>query len=176
VKKIFELLLLAAAVVMVGCETAPAPDVLSYTDDFSGLRTDLMGENLLETKGQPSELVWLNASRIFKSRNQSEYYLEVTYLARTETGRIEIPPGDSLSIIADGQLMRFSSSGSLLKTAKSGFVRETAIYVARPDQLQRIANARSVHVEVRGRTRSVQRDFSEVNFDRFRRFVMAYAM
>src|SRR5688572_11808339 len=126
-----------------GC-ASPPPDVSTYYDQVSGQRTDLMAENELEAPGNPREIVWLNASRVFRDYNTSDYYLEVSYMAMAERGYLDIPPGQTLTLIVDGQPMNFDGSGSLntRKPYKKDFVRENAIYPITKSQLQKIAAAK----------------------------------
>ncbi len=171
-KKIYCLVL--AAGILAGCATK-VPDVATYIDPHTQARTDLMSENMLESPPPVREIVWLNASRIFRTARDYQYYLEVDYMARAETGFLEIPPGETLVIVADGQELRFSGSGSLNnRKEEKDQVTERAIYVATGSQLRTIATAESVQVSIRGRNGMVQREFGPANFDRFRHFVQRY--
>jgi len=163
---------------LAGCVSTPAPDVTSYYDQISGLHTDLLSDNLLETGEDPRELVWLNASRIEQSRSRRSYYLEVTYMARGEVGHLEIAPGESLTLVIDDETIRLSGSGSFdtREETKDGLVQERAIYKVSKLILQKISIAKTVKVSIRGKNGLVERDFTEVNFDRFRRFVTNYAL
>src|SRR3954465_13443683 len=93
VKSIF-FILAAVAALLAGC-ASPAPDVSSHYDQMTGLRTDLM-ENELEAPGKPREIVWLNASRVFHGQKESELFLEASYMAMKDRGYLEIPPGKTL--------------------------------------------------------------------------------
>ncbi len=170
------LILCGALALVSGCMT-PTPDVTSHYDDVSGLRTDLMGENLLETPGEPRELVWLNASRVFKTYEKAVYYLEVNYMAKQEVGYLEIPPGETLTVIVDGEAMKFDGTGSqnMRKPYKKELVRENAIYPCTKVQIQKIADAKEVKVRIKGNKGLIERDFSPVNFDRVRKFAASYA-
>ncbi len=175
VKKI--LTLVAMLGLLAGCATN-TPDVTTFYDQITGLRTDLMAENELETAGPPREVVWLNASRVFRDSRRAEYYLEVAYMAMAEVGYLEIPAGSSLTLVVDGKTMPFDGTGSqnMRKAYKKDFVRENAIYPVTREQLQTIAGARQVKVRIQGRNGLIERDFSSANFDRLRRFVTAYAL
>jgi hypothetical protein len=155
----------------VGCAT-DAPDVTAYYDPVSGLRTDLM-ENQLPSSDQPRELLWLNASRVPNGFKAYRYFLEVRYMATEQAGWLEIRPGESLTLIVDGQTMKFDGSGSLnmRKESKKGIVRESAIYEVTREQLRRIASAKNVVVQVRGANGLIERQFKLENFQRFQRFV-----
>lgn len=162
------------AILLTGCATQ-RPSVTTYIDPVTRARTDLMSENMLETPEPIREIVWLNASRIFRSARDYQYYLEVDYMARRETGFLEIPPGETLVIVADGQEMKFTGSGGLnnRKELKEE-VTERAIYPASGEQLRTIANAEKVEVSIRGRSGMVQRTFTPENTQRFRQFVGKY--
>jgi hypothetical protein len=167
------LLFLAVAGLFAGCATK-APDVMTYHDPYSRTRTDFITENMLETAGPPREIVWLNASRVSNSKDY-RHYLEVEYLALPETGLLDIQPGESLVVLADGQELKFHSSGSLnARREQKGEVRERAIYAATGQQLRAIANAKTVKVSITGKNGIVQREFTPANFEKFRNSVTNY--
>ncbi len=170
------LMLSGLLALVAGC-LSPTPDVTSHYDEVSGLRTDLMGENLLETPGEPRELVWLNASRVFKSYDKANYYLEVNYMAKQEVGYLEIPPGETLTLIVDGESMKFDGIGSqkMRKPYKKELVRENAVYPCTNIQIQKIADAKAVKVRIKGNKGLIERDFGQQNFDRVRKFAASYA-
>src|SRR5262249_3077340 len=96
--KAYGILCLIIISLITGCQTSQ-PDVATNFDPVTGARTDLMSENILETpESPPREVVWLNASRLDNSyfRRKGAFYLEVNYMARTETGYLEIPVGTTL--------------------------------------------------------------------------------
>jgi hypothetical protein len=168
--------LFLAASLLGGCATK-APDVATYYDPYTHARTDLTAENVLEVQGPGPvrEVVWLNASRVFMNQTEFRYYLEVEYLARAESGFLDIPPGETLVILADGQELRFNGSGSVnSRKERKGEANERAIYVASGKQLRTIAGAQSVKVSIMGRNGIVQRDFVPANFEKFRQFVQHY--
>jgi hypothetical protein len=170
--------LVCGLILLAGCASEPAPNVTSYYDQASGLRTDLLGDNMLETKGPPREVVWLNASRVFRNYRDAQYYLEVQYMARKEAGFLEIPPGETLTLVLDGQPLKFSGSGSssMRKPHKDEFVIEKAIYPSTRVQLQKIAIAKDVKVQIRGNNGLVEREFNQENTERFRNFVTRFAL
>ena len=177
-KNYFTLAFGLGLVLIAGCATPPTPDVTTHVDSTTGLRTDLMGENLLESKGQSRELVWLNASRVYRNYSDAQYYLEVQYMARDEAGYLEIPPGDTLTITGDGQALKLSGTGStnMRRPYKKELVREVAIYPVTRVQLQKIALAKDVKVEVRGNKGLIVREFNKENQERFRQFVTRFAL
>jgi hypothetical protein len=160
---------LAVGLMLVGC--ASTPEVTSYVNPVSGRRTDVIAQNLLDAPGNNREMLWLNAYRDFADRYHYTYYLEVIYGAREDAGYLEISPGRSLTIVADNQEMSFSGLGSLSKDREKGALFETARFEVSADDIHRIANARKVVVQVRGRQGLVTREFGPDNFDKFRKFV-----
>ncbi len=160
---------------LAGCATAPLPDVATHVDRYTGFRTDLIPENLIESKGSPRELLWLNASRVFKNQTEFDYYLEVRYMATEETGYLNISAGPSLVILADGKPLTFKGSGSLnTRKTKKGLVTEDAIYLAGPSELKAIAAAKEITVKVVGRNGLVERVFAPENSQRFQKFVLYF--
>lgn len=151
-----------------GCGTTP--EVTSYVNPITGRRTDVLAENLLEAPGQSREMLWLNAYRDFSDQYRFKYYLEVIYGAREEAGYLDISPGRSLTIVADGNEMNFAGLGSLSKDEEKGALFETARYEATADDIYRISRARQVNVRLTGRNGIVERQFSVENFDKFRKF------
>jgi hypothetical protein len=170
--------LACAMAFLAGCASPDAPDVTTHIDRATGLRTDLLGDNLLEGQGPPRELLWLNASRVYRTYSDAQYYLEVQYMAKEAAGYLEIPPGDTLTVLIDGQPLKFSGTGgaNMRKPYKDELVREVAIYPATRVQLQKIALGKDVKVQVRGNNGLVERDFAKENQERFRQFVTRFAL
>ncbi|MCF7765859.1 MAG: hypothetical protein K9N62_19495 [Verrucomicrobia bacterium] len=165
----------AAAVFLAGCQTAVVPDVATHIDPSTHIRTDLIPENLLETSGSTRELLWLNASRVFKDYQNFDYYLEVHYEAMEETGLLKINPGSSLTVIANGQEVKFRGSGGMNpRSSRRGIVSEDAIYPVSGEDLRLIAYSDTLTVRVSGANGVLTREFQEVNFDRFRKFVAQF--
>ncbi|MGV3772748.1 MAG: hypothetical protein ACO1QB_07600 [Verrucomicrobiales bacterium] len=162
-------LLVVVSLCLNGCGSAPA--VTSYTNPISGRRTDIMGANLLDTPEQTREMIWLNAYRDFQNKTTFKYYLEVIYGANQETGYLDIGPGRSLTIVADGEELTFIGLGSLERKKEGNAVYEYARYDATAADMETIANAEKVTVKVSGKGAIVVRDFTEENFNNFREFV-----
>src|SRR5687767_12871836 len=59
-----------ALLVFSGCESAPREDVASFTNPITARRTDVLGQNLLETSTPSREMIWLNAYRDFLNLNE----------------------------------------------------------------------------------------------------------
>jgi hypothetical protein len=166
----------AAACLLAGCARS-LPPVGTYTD-LSGLRTDLLeGNRLPSSVNPPREIVWLNASRIYKTPSDSVYYLEVEYMAKKETGLLDIPYGETLTLVLDGRPLKFTGAGSvnLRQSTSEEIVRERALYQVSREDLQKIASAKKVEVQVKGTKGLVLREFDEDNYKRFRLFVITYA-
>jgi hypothetical protein len=165
-----------ALTLLAGCATKPAPDVVTYYDQTTRIRTDLIPENLLESpQDPPRELLWLNASRVFKDYQDFDYYLDVQYTATTETGFLDIAAGESLVIVADDKQLKLQTTGSSnMRRTKGDVVSEKAIYLTSADDLRAIAYAKKVQVHVIGRNGRVVREFAPENFERFKKFVHHY--
>ena len=161
--------LILSAGMLSGCGTTQP--VTSWTN-MKGQRTDLMGDNLLDVPGQVDtrEMLWLNAFREVLGPQEMRYHLQVTYGARKNAGPLEINPGRSLIIIADGQELSFSGLGSLEQEEERNAIFEKARYDATADDIARIAFAKKVVVRVVGRNGIVVREFGEENFENFRKF------
>jgi len=163
---------LLAAVFLAGC--ASTPEVTTYVDPLSNQRTDLLSENELPAPGgsQPREIVWLNASRMPVNRTKYQVYLEVLYAVNAEAGPLDIYPGRTLTIVADGQELKFSGLGSMnTRKEKGGILYESALYEAQPSDIETVANAKKVTVLVQGKTLLIERNFGPDNFDRFKKFM-----
>jgi hypothetical protein len=171
-------LVLVCGLLLAGCSSPPTPDVTTYVDQATGLRTDLMGENLLEAKGATRELVWLNASRVYRNYSDAVYYLEAQYMARENAGYLEIPSGETLTVTVDGQPIKLSGTGSsnMRKPYKKELVREVAIYPVTRVQLQKIALGKDVKVSIRGNNGLIEREFGKDNHERFSQFVSRFAL
>src|SRR5690606_21102758 len=111
--RILSLLSVAAAGLLLGgCGTMP--EVTTYRNPVTGIRTDVLAENLLDTGEEaPREMLWLNAYRHFRNDWEFDYYLEAIYGAREEGGYLDIPPGRTLTIIADGEGLTCTGLGTL---------------------------------------------------------------
>jgi hypothetical protein len=171
-------LAIALLCLLAGCATEPPPTA-TYYDPVTGARTDV-SENLLATDGRPREVIWLNAFRDSQA-GKPVYYLEVQYVAPADVGYLDIPPGETLTLVVDGKPMKLDSSGSLnrrreFQREKTDFVREGAIYPISKLNLQKIASAQKVNVQIKGNKGLIERDFRPENFDRMRAFVTRAAL
>lgn len=160
----------AALLTLGGCGSMP--EVTTYRDPITGARTDILAENLLDTGEQfPREMLWLNAYRHFRNRWEYTFYLEAIYGAREEAGYLDIAPGRSLTIIADGEELSFSGLGSFEKEREDNAVFEKARYEATALDMQKIANAEKVIVQLRGQNGAIVREFGPENTEKFQQFV-----
>jgi hypothetical protein len=94
----------------------------------------------------------------------------------TSNFRVNVQPGPSLTIIADRQTMTFSANSKDIyhdSSCEQGpcLYDDRAYYPATAAEIRTIAQASRVMVELTGSKRTVQRDFTETNFDNFRDFV-----
>lgn len=170
------LLLLLPICLFAACASPEKPAVVTHYDKMTGQRTDLLSENLIEGEEEtPRELIWLNASRVYKDREDFDYFLEVHYEATQEAGFIDIRPGQTLTILADGKELQFSGRGSMNRRhEQDGLVSEDAMYQVSADELRAISRANEVIVQVIGRNGVVQRKFAPANSERFKVFVENY--
>jgi hypothetical protein len=172
---------LATAALLAGCATQ-APDVTTHHDKFSTERADVMEDILLKGPTEPPrELLWLNATRYSKEFSSAPIFLGIDYMARTDTGLLDIEPGQTLTVTADGTSYKFTGTGSLntrQTVTREGqeFVQEGAIYQIKPSQLMTISQAKQVQVQVKGKNGLVQRNLDEKAMDRLRRFVAHLAI
>ena len=166
---------LAIAALLAGCSSMSQSDVYTYRSDIGGPGMDLIVDNELDSGDKPTELVWLNASRVRAGAWKGRYYLEVRYEALPQTGWIEIGPGETLALTVDGQPMKFYGIGSVNeRTQTDSTVVELAIYEAKADDIRKIAKAKEVRVDIVGRLRTVHREFKPANIDKFKTFVLTY--
>jgi hypothetical protein len=154
---------------LAGCSTTP--EVTSYVNPVSGRRTDTVSQNLLDAPGNNREMLWLNAYRDFSDRYRYKYYLEAIYGARQDVGLLEIGPFRSLIVTADGHEMIFNTFGDIKEDEDKGALFETARYEASADDVHRIADAKKVTVQLKGRRGLITRQFAPENFEKFRKFV-----
>jgi len=93
----------------------------------------------------------------------------------TGEARVDVQSGESLVISADGTEFKF-------KVLESGIYRDfqceprciyddRAYYPATADQVRSMANAKQVTVRLIGSKLTVEREFDEANFERFREFL-----
>ena len=67
---------LAGCLALAGCATGLKTDVYTYRNDMGGPGIDFIVDNELYSGEKPSELVWLNASRIRQGAWDAQYYLK----------------------------------------------------------------------------------------------------
>lgn len=152
-----------------GCGSMP--EVTTYRNPITGIRTDILAENLLDAGDAPArELLWLHAYRDFKNQYEYEIYLEAIYGARQEVGQLDVGPGSTLTIVADGEELNFSSLGSLEPREEDGAIFESIRYDASASDIQKIADAEEVTVRLRGRNGVVVRKFGPENHQKFEQF------
>jgi len=152
-----------------GCHSTP--EVASYTNPVSGRRTDMVQDNLLDAPGNNREMMWLNAWRDFSDKYHYGYYLEAVYGARQDVGYLNISPLRSLTLTIDGQEMSFNLFGEVIKREDKGALFETALYEVPADLIHRIADAKKMTVQLKGKRGLISRHFAPENFDKFRKFV-----
>jgi hypothetical protein len=165
----------AMAALLAGCHTPPEKEVYTYRNDL-GPAIDLIKDNELDSGKDPTELIWLNASRVREGAWGGKFYLEVRYEGAESVGYLDIGPGQTLELTVDGKQKKFSGSGSLntreITSAKT-YV-ENAIYLATADDFREIAKAKNVEVRITGKSRTIYRAFKPENTEKFRNFVLSF--
>src|SRR5580765_2088673 len=140
------LLMLTAAIMFGGCKTPPPDKEVFTSRNDLGPTIDLIKDNELDSGKDPTELLWLNASRVREGAWGGKYYLEVRYEGSPAVGFLDIGPGETLELTIDGKQKKFSAAGSLntreITSAKTNV--ENAIYPATVDDFRAIAKAKTV--------------------------------
>jgi hypothetical protein len=170
------LLLTVLSGLVAGCSTPRTKtDVYTYRSDV-GKGIDLIMDNELESSSDRQSLVWLNASRVREGDWGGRYYLEVRYEALQYDGWLDIGPGETLTLAIDGETLNLRGPGSVntRRVTGSGTFVENAIYQTTEDVLRKLAKAKQVHVTIRGKARTIERDFRPENTRKFRNFVLTY--
>jgi hypothetical protein len=167
---------LGMGLLLAGCASAPESDSYTHRAAFAGPDMDITLDNLIESNEDKAYLIWLNAVRIRDSAWEARYYLEVRYEGASDAGYIDIPPGETLLVTVDGQILRFRGIGSDAtreQTGRGTFV-ENALYEAKAEVIKQIAKAKDVKVQVNGTKRKLYREFKPVNTQKFRNFALTH--
>lgn len=171
----FNLFVMVAAVgFAMGCAYTPPPTASNY-DPVTGRRTEV-SQNLLPSPENPREVVWLNMYQEYRNARNVNHYFEVIHMAPKDAGSLEIPAGESLTLVADGESMRFTGNGSMnrrktLRRNKVDFVEEMALYEVKRTDLQKLASAKSIKVQLKGNNGLVEREFGPENYENLKAFV-----
>ncbi len=173
------LTLIALLGLLAGCATPP-PQVGTDVNPLTGTRTDVT-ETMLVSAGTPREVVWLTGFRECPPGAQPRYYLMIRYIAPLEVGYLEIPPGQSFTLQADGNPIKLDGTGSLntrrtFKQEGMEFVSEVAQYPVSRLDLQKIGYARKLKAQIKGNKGLIERDFVDDNYDKMRAFVTRTAL
>jgi hypothetical protein len=166
-----------SAVILVSSCAAMMPGLYTYNitrtqDKFDNYILITMKGNYLQDVNIGS--AWLNISKYMDNKSRA-----TTYYLQVETSTIDwlfIEAGESLKLLIDGNLVTFAGSGSKdhrhVKTGQYGVAcEEMALYSVTPDQIKRIANAKSLEIKIEGRASYLSASFNNDNFDNFRRFI-----
>jgi hypothetical protein len=176
-------MLIALVGLLAGCMTPekPPPTATVY-DSVTGERRDVSDNLLPSPVDPPREIIYLTSFREYPRYGaQSKYFFSVKYIASAEVGLLEIPPGQTLTLLADGQPIKLDGTGSVnmrkqYKQDDIGFVTETAFYPVSKADLQKLGYARKIRVQVKGNKGLVERDFSQENYKNLRSFVTFTAL
>lgn len=176
------LMLIALIGLLAGCATKPPPPTATIYDPITGERRDITEMMLPSPQDPPREVVYLSSYRENQSYgSQSKYYMSIKYIAGTEVGYLEIPPGQTLTLLADGQPVKLDGTGSMnmrkgFKQNDLEFVTETAIYPVSRADLQKLGYARKIKVQIKGIKGLIERDFADENYENLRAFVTRAAL
>ena len=167
----FAVILLLAGL-FVGCSTT-APSLLTRQDEFTGDNIGLLTDNLITGKTSANAQIWLNASRIVRKTGVILFFLEVH--VESTAGALNIEPGETLTLVIDGQELRYDGIGSgHSRKSTNGKFTEDAIYRTTSGDIRKIANAQSVQVKVMGSKTYLESSFSTDNIQKFKDFVKTY--
>lgn len=169
------LTLIALIGLLAGCATKPPP-VATDVNPITGARTDFSDILLPGSSSQPREVVYLSTFRTADFQTAPKYYILAKYIAPAEVGYLEVPPGQTLTLFADGQPIKLDSSGSLntrkaFKEKDVDFVSETAQYQVSKLDMEKLGYARKIKVQLKGNKGLVEREFGPENYDSIRAFV-----
>lgn len=172
-KKIkFVLILLTASIV--GCAALVGErgfQIDTKVNQFSGVTRHRMIGNRMG--GITLPFTSLNAQKVIDSEGNKRYFLYVEYRANSW---IFIQRGKSLKLLIDGDLEELEGPGSSGRrnTLGRGEIRETAWYDVERELIKRIANANSLELRIEGRQYYATEEFSQSNFNNFKKFVSEY--
>ncbi|HEX2190463.1 MAG TPA: hypothetical protein VHG51_16260, partial [Longimicrobiaceae bacterium] len=143
-------------------------------DDFAGVTVHRARGNVLADPDGGGEWIELNPELSRGRTGAVELGLALLY--RDAHRWLWVPYGETLQLLADGELMVLGGGGSLRSRRRSrlGGVEERVVYAVTPAQLRRLAAAESVRVRVVGRREYVERSFRPEGIARLREFVAAH--
>lgn len=166
-------LVLGVAVFAAGCAATTPGMALPYavrrmdTETMTGYR---MEGNYVSTPPIPGSRLAINAVRAEAANGRVVYLIEVNH---TTVDALEIPPGETLVFMADGE--RIALSGPGWGGGYRGFSGsapvELALYEISPDDLRKLAAANRVDLRITGRDRVIENVFHGWNVSRLRAFV-----
>jgi hypothetical protein len=163
VNRILTVLLISVALFMNGCAR-----IASFRDDSTGADIIRLTGNKLT--GHGIARVELNVQQYGK-KGTFTYSLIVVHAGPQY---LDIPEGPSLVVEIDGIRKGISGRGSERHRVfvTPFLVEETAYYHdIDPGLIQSIASAKQVRIEVHGSQGVVRRDFSKINFNKFKEFL-----
>jgi hypothetical protein len=176
------LVLIVVVGLIAGCATKPPPPAATVYDPVTGERHDVTEMFLPSPVDQPREVVYLASYRENQAfGTQTKYYMSIRYVAKSEVGLVEIPPGKTLTLIADGQPINLDGTGSInmrknFQQKDIEFVTETAIYPVSKADLQKLGFARKIQVQIKGSRGNINREFVPENYENLRDFVRRAAL
>lgn len=163
------LLITVLSLFLIGCVGVWQYDIEHYYDEFDGYTTDKMTGNNIHYGSNP---IWLNAQRYIPKSGIRLFDIVI------ETARFNwlfIEDGNSLTLMLDGEIMRFTGDGSKdYREVREVGIYETAYYRITEDQLRIIANSKEIKLKLVGNNGIVTETCAGKVVENFKKFVNDY--
>ena len=172
--KLFMIFSLIFIVTFIGCSTS-FYKVNTIQDEFDGYTINRMEDNTLSGGGLLGDRIEINAQKFTTKDGDKLYSLIVEYGGE---GWLFIRKGESLILLVDGKRIGFTGEGSSgnRDVLYGNAVMESAFYDISPKDLVKISRAKNIKVKIVGNKYYFERNFSEKNFENFKKFVVQYVL
>lgn len=144
-------------------------------DDFNGYTTNWMDRNSIESTEVP--MFCFNLIKHYSPGKEEIYRIWIKLALMNDW--IFIDNGESLILLVDGERIGFYGEGSTKNrsttTLSDTYVNEDAYYDVPLNQLQKIANAKTVRIQVVGSHGIKEGSLTQNNLFNIRRFLREYA-
>lgn len=166
--KLYKLFLFTTLLLLSNCSRW-SYNIDHYYDEFDGYTIDRMQGNNIHYGVNP---IWLNAQRYISKYGIRSYNLII------ETARsswLFIEEGNSLTLLLDGETMRFYGDGSREhREVEESSCWETAFYPITEDQLKKIASSKEIKLKLVGSNGIVTETCAKKVAENFKEFVLDY--
>ncbi len=144
-----------------------------HCDNVSGKTVCVMTGNALRPFSPRYPLLSLGVISETDKDGRQRYFLRAVFV--NERQWLNIGPGETLQMAADGESLRFSGAGSggARHTGENDKVYEIALYETEATAIRKIAVAREVSVNLKGDF-PLQKNFGSFNNLYFRQFIQHY--